>query len=399
MIALVIGDIGLVGGMMHIGDEAMFEAARDALQARGIDAVGVSAEPAESAGRYGIAMLPRLGFAGLDRASSEARMRMLVAAAAGEADLAADDPATPVLAALDRIGGLVNAGGGNLASRWPVHVFERATLAAMVRARGLPVVVTGQTLGPDLEAADAALLRAFVGDAALVSAREPATRALLEEWGVADARMLVDDASFLALGDGDAGDDEDAVLVSASGWFDGRDRDACEGAIAAAVDLLVEQTGASAVFHPHFASTDPATIAGDAAGHERIRARMSHPSRVLPVGDAVAAARLARSARALVTSRYHPAVFAAPAGVPILAVHTDDYTRIKLDGALGHWDAPPSVSIDELLRGGAAAAADGVLAAAPESRAAAARLRPLHARDTAQWWDAVAAVMREARAS
>ncbi len=273
-----------------------------------------------------------------------------------------------------------------------MHVFERATLAAMARARGIPVIVTSQTIGPDLDEPDAALLRTFAIEAALVSARESVTYELLRGWGVEGARLLVDDASFLGeppraepLSGGDGG----IVLVSASGWFAGRDRDACEAALAAAADELVDRTGAEAVFHPHFASLDPHVLAGDATVHERIRARMAHPSRVLPV-DARRAAGYARSARALLTSRYHPAVFAAPAGVPILAVHTDDYTRIKLDGALGHWQAPPSVSIDELLASGAGGAVSRVLDAAPTSRAAAAEVRPLHARASARWWDLVA---------
>ena len=64
MAVLTIGDIGVVSGMMHIGDEAMFEAARDELAARSVDIVGVSSAPAESERRYGVPMVPRLGFAG-----------------------------------------------------------------------------------------------------------------------------------------------------------------------------------------------------------------------------------------------------------------------------------------------------------------------------------------------
>ena len=64
---LSIGDIGVSDGMMHIGDEAMFEALRDEMLARGVELVAVSSEPAESADRYGIAAVSRVGFAGLSR--------------------------------------------------------------------------------------------------------------------------------------------------------------------------------------------------------------------------------------------------------------------------------------------------------------------------------------------
>ena len=59
---VVIGDIGVVDGMIHIGDEAMFEAAVDALRERGItDITGISTTPAESAERYKISAIRTLG--------------------------------------------------------------------------------------------------------------------------------------------------------------------------------------------------------------------------------------------------------------------------------------------------------------------------------------------------
>ena len=57
---LSLGDIGVSDGMMHIGDEAMFEALRDEMRARGAELIAVSAEPAESADRYGIDAVPRI---------------------------------------------------------------------------------------------------------------------------------------------------------------------------------------------------------------------------------------------------------------------------------------------------------------------------------------------------
>ncbi|WP_313358165.1 hypothetical protein [Microbacterium sp.] len=73
MSVLTIGDIGVVSGMIHIGDEAMFEAARDELATRGLDVVGVSSAPEESAARYGVPCVPRLGFVGLEREAAARR--------------------------------------------------------------------------------------------------------------------------------------------------------------------------------------------------------------------------------------------------------------------------------------------------------------------------------------
>lgn len=394
MRTLVIGDIGLLDGMMHIGDEAMFEVAAAELGARGVEVVGVSANPEESAARYGIDTVPRLGFGGLARDAAAARAAMIVDAAAGGAALPPDDPAAGALAALRAGAGVVVAGGGNLASRWPEHVFERSTLAAMAAALGRPVVVTGQTLGPDLIEDDAARVAGMLHTAALAGVREPTSLALAASWGL-DARLGVDDASFLG-GDGSAAA-RSGVLVSLSGWFGGLDPAETEAAIATLVDDAAELVGGPVRFHAHFGPADAAAAPrGDAALHERIRARMRAASEVVPTGDSVGAARLARSASLLITSRYHPAVFAAPAGVPVLGLVADDYTRIKQQGVLGHWanDGVGSATIDlaDLARGGAAAVSRLVRDSAAIDSAAASR-RQAHRAEYDAWWDAVAAAI------
>lgn len=402
MSVIVIGDIGVVGGMFHIGDEAMFEASCDRLRDRGLEVVGVSSAPEESAARYGIRTLPRLGFEGLDRPAARARAQLLESAAAGRATLSAGDPAAAVLRELDTATGVLNAGGGNLASRWPIHIDERSTLAAMARARGLPVVVSGQTFGPDLDPGDTEILTRMLRDAALVSVREPDSLAWAHTQGL-EPELGVDDASFLAEGDGAASGDptpgsaadldrEREVVVSLSGWFAGRPAAEVEQRIAELLDDAARRVG-PIVFHAHFGPVDPdAPAAGDAALHERVRARMSEPSRVVPTGDSVGAARLARGAALLITSRYHPAVFAAPAGVPILALSADAYTKIKLGGALGHWGQDVVLDMDDLADGPALLtrldAERGLIADA------AARRLPPHRAEARRWWDHVAAALR-----
>jgi polysaccharide pyruvyl transferase WcaK-like protein len=93
----------------------------------------------------------------------------------------------------------------------------------------------------------------------------------------------------------------------------------------------------------------------------------------------------------LISSRYHPAVFAAPAGVPTLALAADAYTSVKLGGALGHWGqgAPADlgdpesaiVRVRELVPD-----ADGI-------RAEATARRPAHRARATAWWDDVAGVL------
>jgi hypothetical protein len=116
---------------------------------------------------------------------------------------------------------------------------------------------------------------------------------------------------------------------------------------------------------------------------------MRTPSTVVPTGDVAGAASLARSAALLITGRYHPAVFAAPAGVPVLGLVTDDYTAVKQRGALAHWGQDATVPIS-------AADVDGIprldaLLRHRERIAAEARTRvPAHRADFTAWWDSVA---------
>ena len=92
------------------------------------------------------------------------------------------------------------AGGGNLASTWPLHVYERAALAGIAARLGRPLVVSGQTLGPTLLGRDRELVGELLRSARLVGVRESSSHALAAELGVA-ARVGVDDASFLGMTD------------------------------------------------------------------------------------------------------------------------------------------------------------------------------------------------------
>ncbi|QCQ17946.1 polysaccharide pyruvyl transferase family protein [Microbacterium sp. RG1] len=388
MSVLAIGDVGVVDDLFHVGDEAMFDAAVVELRRRGIDTIGVSSAPAETRERYGIDAVDRLGFVGLDRDAAARRAEQLADAATGRALLAADDPARGVLDALDAVTGVLHTGGGNLASRWPVHIYERTTLTRMAAARGLPVIFSGQTFGPDLTADDEARLRAALAAAALVGVREGATDALVRSWGL-DPRRQVDDASFL---------DAPAVapasgplLVSLSGWYAHRPLDAVDAALARMIDTAAAITGAPIVFHAHFGPLADGDVRGDVVVHERVRARLQTPSRLETTADTAHAVALARSARLLISSRYHPVVFAAPSGVPVLALAADEYTRIKLTGALEPWGQDGVIDIDD------AAAASALLPALASGvaslRDAAAERSDAHRSRASQWWDDVAAAL------
>lgn len=181
---VMIGDVGVVDDMVHIGDEAMFEAAVEELADRGVEVTGVSSAPADTAARYGVEAVHRIRFDGLDRAASESRLAAVVA---GGADLAPDDTAHAVISAVAAADGVIIAGGGNLASTWPLHVYERAALAGLAERTGTPLVVTGQTFGPHLVGRDRELVSSLLRSARRVGVRETASQRLAAELGV-DAR-------------------------------------------------------------------------------------------------------------------------------------------------------------------------------------------------------------------
>lgn len=386
---VTIGDVGVVDDMMHIGDEAMFQAARDELGSRGAEIVAISSDTADTAARYDVDAVARIRFDGLDREASEARLAAVWALAEGRDSLPDDDPARAVIAAVHSADGVLIAGGGNLASTWPLHVYERAALAGIAGRLGRPVVVTGQTLGPDLRGRDRELVGEMLRAARLVGVRESASHRLAAEFGVR-ARLGVDDASFVALTTMDAAAPREGVLVSLSLSLGGASRTETVQRVATLVDAAADTVGGPVRFHAHFGALAGHSPRGDAVLHEEVRARLRTPSTVVPTGEVTAAASLAHSSALLITGRYHPAVFAAPAGVPVLGLVTDDYTAVKQRGALAHWGQDATVPI-------AAADSDGIPRAhslwksRDDIAATSAVRRTTHHAETTQWWDAVAA--------
>ncbi len=373
---MAIGDIGVVDGMMHIGDEAMFEQFLVQARARGVnDVVAISSNPSETAERYGIRSLPRLGFAG-SRDDMMTRADLILSDG-----LAADDPARETLEAIASARRVVVTGAGNLASTWPVHIIEHWVIALLAERANVPFVVTGQTLGPELTAADAALLSEMLDTAALVGVRERASFALADTLGVPEELLSqqVDDASFLGI-DRPTPEPDAApyCLVSLSTHVGTTDRDAFQSAVAALLDDIAAG-GLEIVFLAHFGPISGDPLRGDVVMHEAVRSRMSAPSRVEPTGTSTEAAWLARRAALVVSSRYHPAVFAAAAGVPTLGIAVDQYTTVKLTGALEAFAQSGVISTVDLLAG-----------AAPAAVASARKDAPPAVREiSTAWWDRV----------
>ncbi|MFE1645988.1 polysaccharide pyruvyl transferase family protein [Microbacterium sp. P01] len=394
---VVIGDVGVTDDMMHIGDEAMFEALLDELRPRGAaDIVALSRAPAETAHRYGVSAVRPIGFRG-DRSEMDARFAEVRAFLAGHDALPEHDALRAVVEAVRSADAVAVAGGGNMASTWPMHVYERAALGLIAERYGRPVVVTGQTLGPRLTVADRDLLGALLRGARLVGVRERASERLALELGVERAalRAGLDDASFLGGDDAEVRTPGPAttpfLLVSLSGYLGDQDRGTAVTGIARALDDLAAETGLNVVFHPHFGSLDADVLAGDEVLHADIASAMRAPSTLRGPGTPRSAAGLARGAAMLVTSRYHPSVFATPAGVPVAALTVDDYTAVKLGGATAWWGREHGViPLADVARASGGAALRAVWARRDAAQAESALLRPDLRRDASSWWDRIA---------
>ncbi|MBK4347253.1 polysaccharide pyruvyl transferase family protein [Lacisediminihabitans changchengi] len=392
MSLVLIGDVGVENDTIHIGDEAMFEEFVVQARSHGISHVtGISSAPADTAARYGVDAIERIGF-GFTGPDARLQMRdrresVLRAAAGDRTQLADDDTAWAVIDAIRSADGVAVAGGGNLASTWPLHIAERGTIGALAKLFGRPLVVSGQTIGPELTLGDTALVAQLLSSATLVGLREATSRALTERIGVDPAKLThtVDDASFL----GSATGIRPAILVTFSTHLGGADRDAVITRAAELLDGLAERTGLAIEFLAHFGSTVPGIVKGDAVLHAAIAERMSAPATQITPTTAMAAADLARTASLVLTSRYHPAVFATAAGVPTIGISVDEYTTVKLTGALGNFGQSSVLPITGLVAGDGPVLAERVWADRDAIRAAAEPVVTARAAESAEWWDRV----------
>ena len=256
---------------------------------------------------------------------------------------------------------VVISGGGNLNSRFGWLLYERAAVALVAEYAGVPLFVTGQSLGPTLTEKDAQTLERMLRSARSVTVREENSLAWCRERGV-DARLCVDDATDAApehparaldyAADADEAGTEHAVALDPSELLGSLpERYACvtvnactqEQAeqLAGLLDRVHREHGCAPVFLSHFGDPLHANQPGrrgDADTHERIAGLLSPAAReaaiVLPILHTDQSLLVHRAAALTITSRYHPAVFSAAAGIPVLALIPDAFTQVRVGGAL-----------------------------------------------------------------
>ena len=245
------------------------------------------------------------------------------------------------IAAMDAV---VVSGGGNLNSRYGWLLYERAAAVRAAEHAGVPVYVTGQSLGPVLNPEDAQVLERMLRTARSVTVRERSSLAWCRERGI-DARLSVDDATDYSVASpartlhyaegisaGQALDElpKHYVCVTVNECTDQQAQQ-----IAHLLDGMWREHGYAPVFLSHYGDPqDPSS--GDIQAHQRIAEHLSAstPATLLPILHADQSVTVHRGAAFTLTSRYHPAVFSAAAGIPVLALVPDAFTQMRVGGAL-----------------------------------------------------------------
>ena len=246
--------------------------------------------------------------------------------------------------AIATIDAVVVSGGGNLNSRYGWLLYERAAAVRAAEHAGVPVYVTGQSLGPVLNPEDAQVLERMLRTARSVTVREHSSLAWCRERGI-DARLSVDDATDYmpaspartlhyaeGVSAGQALDElsERYVCVTVNECTEQQAQQ-----IARLLDNMWREHGYAPVFLSHFGDPQDPT-SGDIQAHQRIAEQLSPstPATLLPILHADQSITVHRAAAFTLTSRYHPAVFSAAAGIPVLALVPDAFTQMRVGGAL-----------------------------------------------------------------
>jgi polysaccharide pyruvyl transferase WcaK-like protein len=327
---VLVGDLGGTSAF-HVGDEAMALSTLRAGDRTGLDLTwtAVSGDPVRTREVLAVDSVPLLGFAACrDGAAREALLATLDALLDGPVGSWVPEAPEGWRATLSAVLGadaVVVAGGGNLSCSWPEHVYERVALARVARRAGIRVAVLGQTLGPVFGLRLLELVHELLAGSHLVGVRERTSLAIATDLGI-DAVLDVDLAAELEPCTPADAVHQPFVAVSldeslSPELLPGLRRQLAE---------LAQRTALLVVLVPHVGD-----LAG-AATHDVATARqLCFPTAVVAALPTPAeAVWWSQQAAMVISSRYHPVVFALAHATPALFLCSDGYTAMKGGGVL-----------------------------------------------------------------
>lgn len=310
----------------------------------------VSQDPGYSSELYDADAVEPIGFLAGGAASDPAnfaRLQKTIDAARLKAEGSEntdEDPAiNRIVNAIDASDGVLISGGGNLSSTWPQHIFERVAVIQIARTLGKRIAVSGQTIGPNLSAAHLGLIREALPGADFVCARELDTFERSLQLGVPAERLEyhVDDAMHLPAEAIEAAfDPRPFAAVTLHAFSSESEEDIALQLLAQQLEKFSDYTTLRLVFIPHLRKLPGSDRFSDLRIGQVLARLMHEPDRmtVMDVETGRHVAWLTRRASMVISSRYHPLVFGLGGAVPCIGVYTDEYTRVKLQGALEQAD-------------------------------------------------------------
>jgi polysaccharide pyruvyl transferase WcaK-like protein len=326
---VVVADAGGQGPdqRWHIGDEAML-ASNLALLRREprIRVVVASSAPDATTEAYGVHAVPlpelRPGADGPELAALETALVSNRGA----------QPETELSQAIAGADVVWFSGAGNLTSVFRDRLLERVAIGRAASLAGARVVLTGQTIGPDLDKPDRDLVRELLALASHVGVRDAPSMRLARDLG-ADAVAQLDDAfTFADVIDMNLAPSQSPRLIGVTLHHSPASGSGIEVISAAArLDELCRAVEAQVAFMPHF--TDGPGIWADALLMHEVGRAMEAPHQHVPLGRPEDAVHWTRLCSLIVSTRYHPVVFGLRCGVPTLCLAQDAYHEVKLGGA------------------------------------------------------------------
>lgn len=359
--------LGSANGSTNVGDQCMWEATVDVLRREFGPVPVVTDGPAEwSPTRPDVVVLPylhttlrrgrwvshrlrdRTTLGIVERAISRPRRNQvahLLAARALRAPRGALQQAWAE--AVSRAEGLVISGAGAINDDFAPHgIAAWDVMVQWTKAAGKPVVLLGQGVGPVTEPQNVVTAARMLAAADVLTVREQQSREQVRELGVdrADVHVTPDWALLSATTAADRLMAERvrqdltrapflALSVHRRHTTTARDLDRL-AVVVERVALTARRRGAACLVIPAMTAGG---YSDDRKTARLVSSRLSSPARsaLAPV-DARLSAGVTRAlvgmAQGLVSTRYHPMVFALSAGVPACGLSYDDYYDQKLSG-------------------------------------------------------------------
>lgn len=233
------------------------------------------------------------------------------------------------------------AGGGNLTSEYSELLVARSFVAQAARAFGVPVVVTGQQVGPSLGRHDEGMLRGWLGKAEVVGLRDADSMERCRGLGVREGRLVLTGDDALGLESGRVPVEVQGIrrpLIGLSLHHHG-ERSGRGETLSRLVEVLgpwLKTTGAGVVVIPHLRSE--VARRSDVVMADEFLARAGVEGTVLR-GECrdVEVKAATGTCDFVVTTRFHGAVFALSASVPVFMIGQDEYTRAKFRGLAAYF--------------------------------------------------------------